>query len=209
MVGKNVTNLPKGKSWLSAFEDIKDTEEMDNLPTVIRDLLVNAGLDSFDEIKNAVATNKLVKNYRPRGYPAFRIDGYGPGMHMLILHWIKKVNKRRIREDVEAARAVAGRETRKVSEAEIEGKVVQWARDNGFVIAKMSVAGQRSWPDRLFIAQGGRHSYIEFKAPGKKPTPQQTRHMEKLEKQGCTVTWSDNVSAAIEWLQSQSGVGRG
>jgi len=62
---------------------------------------------------------------------------------------------------------------KKVSEASIEKAVCKYARTLGYFHAKFTSVHNRSVPDRLFINPQGMTIYIEFKAPGKKPTEMQ------------------------------------
>jgi hypothetical protein len=54
-------------------------------------------------------------------------------------------------------------------------------------------------PDRIFI-KAGHVVFIEFKAPGKKPTPLQAQTIRKLKDAGCEVWVCDNVESAIDAL---------
>jgi hypothetical protein len=78
-------------------------------------------------------------------------------------------------------------------ESRIEARAVKQARKLGWLVFKM---GQWSagWPDRLFM-RSDRYVWIEFKRPGKEPTPLQAKRHEELRQQGATVhvctTWQD------------------
>lgn len=88
---------------------------------------------------------------------------------------------------------------RKVSEVirerDIEAKVVKWAKDNGWLTYKFVSPSQRGVPDRIFI-KGGIVVFIEFKAPGKKPTQLQAQTIKKLQAQGMNVYVRSDVDAA-------------
>ena len=61
-----------------------------------------------------------------------------------------------------------------MKESMIESKTVNYAKSNGWLVFKFISPGNRGVPDRLFI----RYSivfFIEFKAPGKKPTKLQKK----------------------------------
>jgi len=61
-------------------------------------------------------------------------------------------------------------------EKDIERKVCEYARSKGCLAYKFTSPNRAAVPDRLFIFKG-RIWFIEFKAPGKKPTvPQQREH---------------------------------
>jgi hypothetical protein len=60
--------------------------------------------------------------------------------------------------------------------------------------------GYDGWPDRVYLFDGGIQAYIEWKRPGKDPTPRQTERLKMLKKMGYLVTVMDDVEEAIEWL---------
>lgn len=91
---------------------------------------------------------------------------------------------------------------RQLRESWVEGKVVTWSKANGWLAFKFSSPSLRGVPDRLFI-KDGLVVFIEFKAPGKKPTPLQAATLAKLTKFGARVAVFDNPDAAIAWLQAQ------
>ena len=79
-------------------------------------------------------------------------------------------------------------------EKHIETKCRKVAKARGHVFWKLTVPGYPGVPDRLLMAAGGRMVFIEFKAPGKKPTPLQAAWHEKLRALGFEVHVIDNVS---------------
>lgn len=93
---------------------------------------------------------------------------------------------------------------RKVSEVirekDIEAKVTKWARDRHFLTYKFVSPSQRGVPDRVFI-RDGYVIWIEFKAPGKKPTPLQAHTIKKMQDEGCRVYVFDNAEDAIAKLE--------
>lgn len=62
-----------------------------------------------------------------------------------------------------------------------------WIVAQGGLALKIQAA--RGWPDRVFIKQNGRVMFVEFKAPGRKPTPLQTHVMHLIAKAGANVYW--------------------
>lgn len=64
-------------------------------------------------------------------------------------------------------------------ESEIEKKVVEYAEAKGWLVYKFVSPAQRGVPDRIFI-RGGEIFFIEFKAPGKKPTKLQDKIFSKI-----------------------------
>ena len=85
-------------------------------------------------------------------------------------------------------------------EAWVEGLVRKWAKANGWLVFKFSSLSQRGVPDRLFI-KDGLIVFIEFKGPGKKPTPLQAATIAKMKRFGAHVGVFDDPDAAIAWLQ--------
>ena len=79
-------------------------------------------------------------------------------------------------------------------EKHIEAKCRKIAKARGHVFWKLVVAGYPGVPDRLMLSAGGRVVFIEFKAPGKKPTPLQAAWHAKLRGLGFEVHVIDNVS---------------
>ncbi len=86
-----------------------------------------------------------------------------------------------------------------ILERDIEAKAVKWAKANGWLTYKFVSPSQRGVPDRIFI-KAGHVVFIEFKAPGKKPTPLQAQTIRKLKDAGCEVWVCDNVESAIDAL---------
>lgn len=77
-----------------------------------------------------------------------------------------------------------------VRESYIERKVCEYAKEKGVLVFKCT--GHKGIPDRIFLYQG-RVFYIEFKAPGKKPTVLQERVHRKIREQGIMVFVIDNI----------------
>lgn len=86
-----------------------------------------------------------------------------------------------------------------IRERDIEAKVVKWAKGNGWLTYKFVSPSQRGVPDRIFI-KDGHVVFIEFKAPGKKPTPLQAHTIKKLREAECEVHVCDDVESAINAL---------
>lgn len=72
-------------------------------------------------------------------------------------------------------------------EATIEKAVCEYAKSKGWLVYKFTSPGHLGVPDRLFILPGGKVIFIEFKAPGKEPTPAQDREIRRIQTQGCHV----------------------
>lgn len=87
-----------------------------------------------------------------------------------------------------------------MAEKHIEGKIVEWAIDHGWVHLKLNVLGRRGWPDQLFIAPGPVVVFMEMKDKGKKPRAIQMYVMKMLHHLGCHVTWTDDVLGGVNYL---------
>lgn len=86
-----------------------------------------------------------------------------------------------------------------IRERDIEAKVVKWAKANGWLTYKFVSPSQRGVPDRIFI-KDGYVVFVEFKAPGKKPTPLQAQTIRKLKEAECEVWVCDDAEQGIRWL---------
>lgn len=78
-------------------------------------------------------------------------------------------------------------------EAKIEKAVVAYAISKGCYVRKFSSPSHAGVPDRLFLTPAGIVFFIEFKAPGKKPTGLQLRELSEIEKRNGNATWVDNI----------------
>lgn len=85
-------------------------------------------------------------------------------------------------------------------ESAIEGYVCRLAKDAGWLVFKFVSPSNSGVPDRIFI-KDGRVVFIEFKAPGKKPTMLQNRIITKIRKAGIEAYVCDNVEAGCSALQ--------
>lgn len=82
----------------------------------------------------------------------------------------------------------------KLGEAQIERAVNEYAKSKGCMVKKMQtgLGGTAGWPDRLYHYHG-RTWYIEFKAPGKKPTALQNNRIHELQTHKICVYVIDDV----------------
>jgi hypothetical protein len=85
-------------------------------------------------------------------------------------------------------------------ESAIEEPVVVRAERAGYFCRKVSWVGRRSAPDRLFCRPDRGVVFIEFKAPGEKPTRLQLREHERMRAAGMEVHVCDNVVSAFRVL---------
>lgn len=86
-----------------------------------------------------------------------------------------------------------------IRERDIEKRVVDLAKKAGWQCYKWVSPSQRGVPDRIFIKDGS-VVFIEFKAPGKKPTPLQAHTIKKLREHFMVVHVCDSVESACDAL---------
>lgn len=78
-------------------------------------------------------------------------------------------------------------------ESSVEQTVNSYARENGWLAYKWTSPSQRGVPDMIYF-RDGECLMIEFKAPGKKPTPYQHAIHKRLKAHGFHVYVVDNVA---------------
>lgn len=88
----------------------------------------------------------------------------------------------------------------KVLEKDIEKKIVAYAKSKGCLCYKFTSPAQRAVPDRIIVTPYGVVGFLEVKRPGNKPTPLQTREIDKLSDQSCFVEWHDSVEEAKKFI---------
>ena len=79
------------------------------------------------------------------------------------------------------------------TEAYIEMKVCQHAKNRGLNYRKFTTPARRSAPDRIFFAKGGNTMFIEFKKKGGKTTSGQEREIKLLRSLGFPVHVVDDI----------------
>jgi hypothetical protein len=82
---------------------------------------------------------------------------------------------------------------KKILEKDIEDPVVRYAKSLGMVVYKFKSPAQRSVPDRIFFAPGGRVFLIEFKRPGGVTTDKQDIQIAQIKSTGVPVYVIDNI----------------
>lgn len=80
-------------------------------------------------------------------------------------------------------------------EIEIERPASQFAEMRGWFEAKIQSPGKRGMPDRIYHRHG-MTMYVEYKAPGEKPTPQQRKRHSEIRDHGVPVHVIDNLEQA-------------
>ena len=86
-----------------------------------------------------------------------------------------------------------------MKESEIEREVCAYAKRKGWLVYKFVSPGRRGVPDRIFIKRGS-VAFIEFKAPGKKPTRLQFSEMAKLRENCVNATYIDDIQKGKELI---------
>lgn len=85
-------------------------------------------------------------------------------------------------------------------ERDVEAHLVSQVKALGGEVRKVRWIGRRGAPDRLVLVPGCYPFLLELKAPGKRPTIQQFREMERIAGYGLPTAWADTptrVDAAI------------
>lgn len=77
-------------------------------------------------------------------------------------------------------------------EKKLEKRCTDVAKAHGWWSRKFSSPANRGVPDRIYIKDGN-VVFIEFKAPGKKPTPLQAHEIELIKQHGGNAVWIDNI----------------
>lgn len=88
-------------------------------------------------------------------------------------------------------------------EAKVRNPVVKWAKAQGILHQRQSYRPgvKQAFPDDVFLLPGGRPYYIEFKRPGKQPTPLQQHRIDSLKEIGYDADYFDNTQTAIAALE--------
>lgn len=79
-----------------------------------------------------------------------------------------------------------------IRESTIEKHLVAEVKKAGGIAYKFVSPGRRAVPDRLVLLPSGRVVFVECKAPGEKPRPEQLREHERLRALGVTVVVLDS-----------------
>ncbi|MBI6549912.1 VRR-NUC domain-containing protein [Xenorhabdus lircayensis] len=80
----------------------------------------------------------------------------------------------------------------KIREDVIERHLVNEVKKLGGIAYKFVSPGRRGVPDRVVVLPNGRVVFVECKAPGEKPRPDQLREHERLRALGQTVVVLDS-----------------
>jgi len=82
-------------------------------------------------------------------------------------------------------------------EKQIEKNVCKHAKKHGMAHYKFNSPARAAVPDRMLIHNGAVF-FIEFKAPGKRPTEPQKREHARLRSHGATVFVVDNINTGCQ-----------
>ena len=86
-------------------------------------------------------------------------------------------------------------------EAKVERRLRDEVKKRGGIAVKFVSPGYRGWPDRLVLMPPGRVYFVELKAPGKKPNPQQIRRKQQLQALGFHAVVLDSVASVDAWIE--------
>lgn len=89
-------------------------------------------------------------------------------------------------------------------ESAIERKVCTYAKKRGCEVYKFVSPGKRGVPDRMFVTPSGKVFFIEFKAPGKKPSALQQREQLLLSTKGVSVWVVDTIQSGKEVIDEET-----
>ena len=97
-------------------------------------------------------------------------------------------------------------------EKQVEQKLVKAVKAAGGLCPKFVSPGMDGMPDRLVLLPGARISFVEVKAPGKKPCPLQLHRHDQLRQLGFKVAVLDNpgqIPDILEETRSENYACRG
>lgn len=79
-----------------------------------------------------------------------------------------------------------------IRESTIENNLVKKVKAAGGIAYKFTSPGRKAVPDRLVLLPGGRVVFVECKAPGEAPRPDQLREHNRLRALGFSVVLLDS-----------------
>lgn len=88
-------------------------------------------------------------------------------------------------------------------EKEIEQALVKAVKARGGMCPKLTSPGMDGMPDRMVLLPQGRMSFVEVKAPEKKPRPLQVHRHEELRNLGFPVFVLDSLDQIKEILDER------
>ena len=85
-------------------------------------------------------------------------------------------------------------------EKTLERYLVRRVRALGGECFKLLVPGRAGMPDRMVVLPNNQISFLELKAPGKKPRPLQLHVLSRLNQLGCKASWTDSKEGIDAFL---------
>jgi streptogramin lyase len=89
-------------------------------------------------------------------------------------------------------------------ESEIETYLAMQVRNYGAESRKVKWIGRRGAPDRVVFWPNGKCDWVELKAPGQKPRPQQEREHARMRYLRQSVVVLDSKEAVDKWLKGKT-----
>ena len=93
-------------------------------------------------------------------------------------------------------------------ESEIEKKVKAYAVEKGWTVRKFTSPGKRGVSDNIFMKWPAVVFFIEFKAPGKKPTKAQAEEHKVVRSCGIDVHVVDNIGEGMDIIDFETLKGK-
>lgn len=87
-------------------------------------------------------------------------------------------------------------------ESKIEKHLADGIKQLGGLCWKFVSPNLAGVPDRVVVMPGGRVYFIELKAPGKLPRPNQLRRARELQQRGVQALVLDSIVAVDMWLET-------
>lgn len=85
-------------------------------------------------------------------------------------------------------------------ESEVEKYLVRRAKELGGKAFKFVSPGCSGVPDRIVVLPGGMIGFLELKAPGEEPRPEQKHRIRQLRTLGCVAGVADSQESAERFL---------
>lgn len=96
-----------------------------------------------------------------------------------------------------------------MSESEIEGKVVEWAKSKDILPLKLTPVSDGGWPDHFWLFYYPAVAFIEFKAPEGRVALRQGLRIAELKRRGYPVEVIRSVEQGIAFLEATILSGNG
>ena len=92
---------------------------------------------------------------------------------------------------------------RRSRESVIEALAVRMAEERGGMLVKLSPStGRKHWPDRALLHPARPPAFLELKAAGEYPSPEQWEQMRRLEAAGYVTGWASTPAALEVFFQA-------